>query len=180
MNQDQWEACVKFHGHSCPGLAYGFRAVEVAQSVFGVMFHANMDEDLVCVSENDACGVDAIQYLSGCTVGKGNLVFRHTGKMAYSFFLRKTGKKLRILYKPNLFLPEMDREQKRLYLLTAPVEKLMVLSEPKYESPPQAKVFDSIVCEMCGEASVEYKIHLQGGKKVCEDCFEPYSRLTFR
>ena len=50
------------------------------------------DEEIVCVSENDACGVDGIQVILGCTAGKGNLLFRLTGKHAYTFYNRKTQK----------------------------------------------------------------------------------------
>lgn len=50
------------------------------------------DEDVVCISENDACGVDAIQVLLGCSAGKGNLLFHLRGKQAFSFYNRKTGK----------------------------------------------------------------------------------------
>jgi formylmethanofuran dehydrogenase subunit E len=39
------------------------------------MFRAK-DEELVAIVENDACGVDALQCVAGCTLGKGNLLFR--------------------------------------------------------------------------------------------------------
>ncbi|MCI5189229.1 MAG: hypothetical protein D3905_05405, partial [Candidatus Electrothrix sp. AS4_5] len=32
------------------------------------------DEEIVCVTENDSCSVDAIQVLTGCSIGKGNPV----------------------------------------------------------------------------------------------------------
>ncbi len=38
------------------------------------------------------CGVDAIQVLTGCTYGKGNLIHRDLGKMAFSFYRRTDGK----------------------------------------------------------------------------------------
>ena len=54
---------------------------------------------MVCISENDACGVDAIQVLLGCSVGKGNLLFHMRGKQAFSFYNRKTGKSVRLVLK---------------------------------------------------------------------------------
>ncbi len=60
----------RFHGHMCPGLAMGIRAAEVALTEIGP--HAE-DEEVVAVVETDMCGVDAIQALTGCTFGKGNL-----------------------------------------------------------------------------------------------------------
>ncbi len=55
------------------------------------------DEELVAIVENDACGVDAVQYVAGCTFGKGNLVFRDWGKPVYTFFSRRTGRGVRVL-----------------------------------------------------------------------------------
>ena len=37
------------------------------------------DEEIVAIVENDACGVDALQCVTGCTFGKGNLIFRDYG-----------------------------------------------------------------------------------------------------
>jgi hypothetical protein len=44
--------------------------------------------------ENDSCAVDAVQVMTGCTFGKGNLIFRDYGKQAYTFMSRATGKAL--------------------------------------------------------------------------------------
>ena len=73
---------VEFHGHSCPGLIIGIKAAMYVMELFHEAF--SEDEELVCVAENDACGVDAIQSILGCSVGKGNLLFRMRGKHAYN------------------------------------------------------------------------------------------------
>lgn len=88
-----WEDCAQFHGHKCPGLAIGYRAAVLAMEKLGLS-EGSQDEELVCISENDACGVDAIQVITGCTAGKGNLIFHMTGKEAYSFYCRKSGKSI--------------------------------------------------------------------------------------
>ncbi|MBM9531795.1 formylmethanofuran dehydrogenase subunit E family protein, partial [Desulfoprunum benzoelyticum] len=88
------EATIAFHGHSCPGLAIGIRAAEIALRELPGVGQA----DLVCITETDMCGVDAIQFLTGCTFGKGNLIHRDYGKMAFSFYDRKDGKGLRLLF----------------------------------------------------------------------------------
>lgn len=74
MNDELWYECVKFHGHECPGLAIGFRAALIAKEKMEVSF--SQDEEIVCITENDACGVDAIQVITGCTLGKGNLILK--------------------------------------------------------------------------------------------------------
>ena len=86
---------VEFHGHACPGLAVGYRMTREAMEYLNNNYRAE-DEELVAIVENDACGTDAVQYLSGCTFGKGNFIFQDHGKMVYSFYFRKTGKAVRI------------------------------------------------------------------------------------
>ena len=63
-----WQKAAAFHGHVCPGLAIGFKACEAAMKVMGVT--GSKDEELVCITENDACGVDAIQAVLGCAFRK--------------------------------------------------------------------------------------------------------------
>ena len=48
-----------FHGHLCPGLLIGYRAALVALNFLGV--ERAVDEDLVLITENDSCSVDAFQ-----------------------------------------------------------------------------------------------------------------------
>lgn len=172
MKQELWEKAVQFHGHACPGLAIGVRAAEIAMQHFHVVTTA--DEDIVCVTENDACGVDGIQALLSCTLGKGNLIYRDTGKQAFSFFNRTTGEAFRICLKPQR--DDLDREARMHFILNAPAETLFSFSQPAFTLPERARIFTTVVCECCGEGAPEHKIHLQDGKKVCEDCFTPYQR----
>ena len=107
------EKAIAFHGHACPGLAIGVRAATEAIKRLNLSF--SEDEEVVCVTENDACGVDGIQAILGCTAGKGNLKFRDTGKMAFSFFNRKNGQKVRMCLKPSQ--ADMSREEKQDFFL---------------------------------------------------------------
>ena len=52
-----WQDCVAFHGHECGGLTIGYKASLYAIALLNLEFSA--DEQVVCISENDACGVDA-------------------------------------------------------------------------------------------------------------------------
>ena len=172
MNNKLWQKCVDFHGHECPGLAIGFRASLAAIDKLGLDFSA--DEEVVCVTENDACGVDAVQVTTGCTIGKGNLIYRGTGKMAFSFFDRKNHKSIRIILKP---LPvELNKKDCQEFILSAPIEQVFNFNIPKFPLPNKAQLFDTVICEICGEGAPEYKMRLQDGKKVCLDCFKDYSR----
>lgn len=171
--QSLFEKSVQFHGHQCPGLAIGVRAAVEAQKLLGITHSA--DEEVVCVTENDACGVDGIQVLLGCSAGKGNLVFRIRGKQAYSFFNRNSGEAVRLVLKE---LPNMEsREAKQKYILEAPLGEVFEIKKPGYPLPEEARLFPSVVCEVCGESTAEPYIRLENGKKVCLDCFNEYFRV---
>jgi len=66
MNSELWQKCIEFHGHICPGLAIGFRACEAAIEKLDLTF--SKDEEVMCITETDACGVDAIScsHLQKC------------------------------------------------------------------------------------------------------------------
>lgn len=167
-----WERCVAFHGHECPGLAIGFKAWEAARDKMNLTF--STDEELVCVTENDACGVDAIQVMTGCTFGKGNLIYKGTGKMAFSFFSRTTGQSLRMIVKPSE--NEMTRQERQAHILASSIDDIFSFSTPDFEPPIKARLFTSVICEKCGEGAPEHKIRFNEGKKVCLSCFVDYSR----
>jgi formylmethanofuran dehydrogenase subunit E len=169
---EKWEECVKFHGHACPGLALGFKAAEIAMDV--LKMKKSEDEELACVSENDACGVDAVQCVTGCTAGKGNLVFRKSGKMAFSFFSRDSGKSVRIVAKDlDHSLGKNELIEKILNSETAEFFEIKV---PNYGMPEKARSFRSVKCENCGESCREDKIRLCDGKFHCVDCYVEYDR----
>jgi formylmethanofuran dehydrogenase subunit E len=172
--KSDWERCVSFHRHECPGLAIGYRAALSARDRVHLSFSA--DEDIVCITETDAWGVDAIQVLTGCSLGKGNLIYRNTGKQAFSFFNRTNGEKTRIVLKGDAMDAIQDWKELQSYIMNAPPEELFDFKEPTFEIPSNARIWTSIVCEKCGESAAEPSIRLHEGKKLCLDCFTEYSR----
>ena len=172
MNQFYWDKAKAFHGHECPGLAIGVKACEAAVEKMGI--NPSFDEEIVCITENDACGVDAVQALMSCTVGKGNLIFKKTGKQAFTFINRKTGKAMRFYLKvKNNGIEKSEYQQ---YLLSSSSDELFDIKEVQINLPEHARIFTSISCEICGEKASEQKMRLQEGKKVCLDCFKSYVR----
>lgn len=168
-----WEKAAAFHGHECPGLTIGYRAALYAIDLLELTF--SEDEQVVCISENDACGCDAIQAILGCSIGKGNLLFHMTGKQAFSFYNRKTGKSVRlVLNKPTA---KMTREESFRYYHTCKQEDLFAVKETKIPLPEQARLFDSYVCDCCGETAGANWIRLLGDKKLCVDCYSHYDRF---
>ncbi len=168
-----WQDCVAFHGHECGGLTIGYKASLYAIELLNLEFSA--DEQVVCIAENDACGIDGIQVMLGCSIGKGNLLFHMRGKSAYSFYNRKTGKSVRLVLKPK---PEgVTREASFAYYQGCRLEEMFDVKETTIQLPEKARLFDSFTCDCCGEITGVNWIRLAGDKKLCLDCYESYDRF---
>ena len=169
-----WNDCVAFHGHECGGLTIGYQASLYAIELLKLEFSA--DEQVVCISENDACGVDAIQVMLGCSVGKGNLLFHMRGKSAYSFYNRKTGASVRLVLRSG---PEdMTKAESFAYYQSCEPKDMFEVKETTIVLPEKARLFDSYTCECCGETTGANWIRMAGGKKLCLDCYETYDRFN--
>ena len=163
-----WQDCVAFHGHECGGLTIGYKASLYAIDLLKLEF--SDDEQVVCIAENDACGVDAIQVMLGCSVGKGNLLFHIVGKQAFSIYNRKTGQSVRLVLKPK---PDgLTREDSFAYYQGCSPEEMFQVKETTLPLPEKAKLFDSFICDCCGETTGAGWIHTVGEKKLCPDCYK--------
>ncbi len=172
-NKVLWEKCVAFHGHSCGGLTIGYKAALFAIAYLGLTF--SHDEDVVCIAENDACSVDAIQAILGCSLGKGNLLFHMRGKQAYSFFGRNSGRSFRIVLKPA---PKaMTKEEAYAYYQSCDPEDIFEVKPCTLTLPEKARLFSSYTCDCCGELTGANWIRLSGDRKLCLDCYETYNRF---
>ena len=168
-----WNDCVAFHGHECGGLTIGYKASLYAIELLKLDFSA--DEQVVCISENDACGVDAVQVMLGCSIGKGNLLFHMRGKQAFSFYNRKTGASVRLVLKPR---PEgMTKAESFAYYQSREPKDMFDVKDTTIQLPEKARLFDSYVCDCCGETTGANWIRLAGDKKLCLDCYESYNRF---
>jgi formylmethanofuran dehydrogenase subunit E len=163
---------VAFHGHSCPGLAIGYRMTKAALAFLSSS--RAPDEELVAIVENNACGVDAVQFLSGCTFGKGNFIFKDYGKHVYTFYDRKTKRGVRVVFNDRN-VPEGMRKHRGKFiewLLSAPEEKIVSLREVRIDEPEPARIMKSITCASCGESVMETRTREIHGKTVCIPCAE--------
>ena len=170
--QQIYEKCVDFHGHSCGGLTIGYQAALYAIRLLDL--HFSQDEEVVCIAENDACGIDAIQVILGCSVGKGNLLFRLRGKQAFTFFDRKSGKAVRLVLRPR---PKMSHEESFRYLQSKDPSELFDVKEADLPLPQPARIFQSYPCDRCGEITSENMLRLENGQRLCLSCFEDYTRF---
>jgi len=190
-----FDEVVGFHGHSCPGLALGYR---VARTALREMKRETIseDEELVAIVENNSCAVDAIQVITGCTFGKGNLIFKDYGKQAYTFLMRPSGEAIRISI--DFTAPQETEEEKEMWkrysrgdsspevlkvvqnrkarktkaILDASEGELLKVSRVSVPLPPEAKIYQSISCTVCGEKVAEPKARLKDGKIACIPCSE--------
>ena len=161
---------IEFHGHDCPGLAMGYRMA--AAALDGLNKARAQDEELVAIVENDACGVDALQCLSGCTFGKGNLLFRDYGKQVYTVYSRQSRQGVRVSFKVQ-DIPQTlrdDRERFTRWLLSAPQAEILSVETVQMPDPEPARVFDSSICESCGEGVMETRTRQVDGKSICIPC----------
>ncbi|MDI7276557.1 MAG: FmdE family protein [Anaerolineae bacterium] len=193
------EGTRRFHGHWCPGLAIGIRVAEIALREIGP--HAE-DEEVVAIVETDMCAVDAIQYLTGCTFGKGNLIHRDYGKNAFTFIRRSDGRAIRIVLRaaPDdeaatgeqaLLEAALDeraapeeleragqalRQDRAQAILGRPLEELFEVQAVDLPIPPPARIHGSVRCAGCGEAVMETRARLLDGEAFCLPCFEVRDR----
>lgn len=198
MEKSEWERVVEFHGHACPGLAIGYRVAKVGLETLSSC--RDEDEELVAIVENDACGVDAVMVLTGCTLGKGNLIYRDYGKWVFTFMTRSGGKAVRIsvngsvwpkddVYRrlrSRVFAGEVHADERKAFylrqqeliehILHLPVEQLCKVEQLSADPPPRARIFESVECSLCGEPVAEVRARVRNGKIVCIPCTEEYSR----
>ena len=189
---------VAFHGHLCPGLTIGYRASQAALKYLAAQWAA--DEELVAIVHTDACGVDALQVMLGCTLGKGNLIYKDFGKQVYIVGNRKTGRAVRVALRPDpdsasphqaklrnavfggTATPEEEAEFSQQHqartqkLLQGSDEELFIIKEIELDLPEKARIFSSVVCRDCGETVMEARARLKEGEPVCLECYQEYSR----
>ncbi len=189
QDDQELREAIQFHGHLCPGLALGYRVAKAALRELGA--ERPEDEELVAVVENDSCAVDAIQFVTGCTFGKGNLLFRDYGKHAYTFYNRGTGRGIRIsedfrgfehdsrygeLKKRQEAGEDVSREmqefkmEKVASILRADDKDFLTITEVAASPPAVAKIRASVRCSSCGERFMESRGRVKNGKIVCIPC----------
>ena len=187
-----FEEAAKFHGHICPGLAIGYQVSALALDK--LKSSKSEDEEFLAIVENDSCSVDGIQFITGCTFGKGNLIFKDYGKQVFTFVNRNTGANLRIYFKADmndlnpefsklkdLLLKNPSKENKDKFekvkldlsqkILNMPFDDLFDYNEVDLDVPNKAMIFDSLHCSNCGELVSKHRTKNLNRNEVCIPCF---------
>lgn len=186
------QRCVAFHGHLCPGLVYGYLVAKGAMALLGIQ--RCRDEEVVVVSENDTCAVDALQVVLGATVGKGNLIVKDYGKNVFTILNRADKKAFRMSRKKS-YRYEGDHQKefealeaayaaghateeqrwrqkalKSFDLLAKPLDAVFEVREVECPEPPYAPLAPSKACARCGEMTMATKMITKNGRLVCVPC----------
>ncbi len=190
---DDLKKCVEFHGHLCPGLVYGYLVAESAMNLLELK--RSKDEEVVAISENDSCAVDALQVLLGTSTGKGNLILKDYGKNAYTVFNRKSKTAYRFSRK-NMYryddqsqdefirldaaissgtATEAEKRRHKMLksqdLLRKPFGDVFSTEKTDCAIPPYAPLARSEACAKCGEMTMSTKmVQDESGKYVCIPC----------
>lgn len=172
---------IKFHGHLCPGLAIGYRASLVAMAKLS--FSRSSDEEIIAIVENDSCSVDAVQWLTGCTFGKGNLIFHDYGKQVFTFAVRPKSKtidnseekgraiRLALRTEGKRFDNSTEGRSNRInWLVNAKDDDVFDIKEFQMDMPSRARIHESIICDNCGESTMVTRLRQVGDKNLCIPC----------
>jgi len=197
IDEKKLNETIAFHGHWCPGLAIGIRAAEWVISEMG----KSSDEEIVTVVETDMCSVDAIQYLTGCTFGKGNLIYKDYGKNAFTFYRRRDDKAMRLVLRAAVYedtspllgrlhqkretagLNEEEEETWRearstisKRIMESEIGQVFDFKKPEEPLPKKARIFASLVCDNCGEPVMETRTRRFDERVLCIPCFDAIER----
>lgn len=188
------------HGHYCPGVSLGVKAVYIAFKELGITDNTGMEE-IMAVVECNNCFVDGVQFASGCSLGNNALVYKDLGKAAATFYKRGSSDAVRVCAKsfdldtePDDEKQEADAlferavkkreklsdtEQKRMKelwikrsfaVVNAPDTDIFTITRTNAPVFAFAPIFDSQTCSVCGDKVMETRTHLQNGKPVCIPC----------
>ena len=197
LTPEMIQQATDFHGHWCPGLAIGLRAAEWALQELDKA----EDEEIVAVVETDMCAVDAIQSLTGCTFGKGNLIYKDLGKNAFTFYRRRDGKAARLVARPEIYGEEQQtlgrlhakaqkegltaeeeatwkgiRARVSKKVMESDIEAIFYLKEPEGPLPKKARILDTMICEVCHDPVMESRSRRFQEQILCIPCFDKLER----
>lgn len=159
-----------FHGHVCTGIVLGVRIARAGLQYLGID-DPEENKDFIVYIETDRCLTDAIQAVTGCSLGKRRLKWIDYGKMAASFIDMNTGNGVRISIRSHRNPPEGED---MLTFWKGFTDEELFRIEPvkmdikKEDLPgPATKI---TTCEVCHENVMDGRDVTRGGKVLCKAC----------
>ena len=153
----------RVHGHLCPGQVLGVRMALYGLAGVGITDPKGKDrKKLLLIVEIDRCATDALQSVTGCSLGKRSMKFMDYGKMAATFANLETGEALRVVAKEEArekameYFPDIQDK----YACQTEAYRVMPDEELFYSEPVRIKIPEDEMpgarpgrarCERCGE-----------------------------
>jgi formylmethanofuran dehydrogenase subunit E len=138
-------------------------------------------KSLIVFVEMDRCATDAVQSVTGCSLGKRSMKFMDYGKMAATFLNLKTGRAMRIVAredsreKAKQYFPQIENKyagQLEAYKIMSNEELFDVMEvnvKLRQEDMP-GRPMRRIQCDTCGEHVQDIREVYQDGKVLCVAC----------
>ncbi len=157
------ERSTKVHGHICAGQVIGVRMSMIGLNAIGITDPRGADrKKLYVLVEIDRCATDAVQSVTGCSLGKRSLRWVDYGVMAATFVNLETGKAVRIVAREESrelskkYCPEIDskyKQQLEAYRLMDQ-DELFTVTEVKVDLPKEdmpGRPLKRVQCDQCGD-----------------------------
>ncbi len=90
-----YDEAERLHGHMCPGVILGVRMAVVGMRALEID-PFTPGSDLRVTVETRRCATDAVQSATHCSLGRGSLALRDSGKMAATFALAGGNRAIRV------------------------------------------------------------------------------------
>jgi molybdopterin-guanine dinucleotide biosynthesis protein MobB len=168
------------HGHHCAGQVLGVRMAMLGCREVGIDEPKGCKKLAVYV-EIDRCATDAVQAVTGCSLGKRTLKFLDYGKMAATFVNTATQQAVRILAKDDaralvpLYVQDSTNPrdaQKQAYRIMPDDAlfsvKTVALQIPAQEMPGYRG--NRVQCAECGEGINYHREVARAGRTLCIPC----------
>lgn len=185
------ERSTAIHGHLCAGQVIGVRMSMLGLAAIGIHDPKGLDRKKHYVLvEIDRCATDAIQSVTGCSLGKRSMRWVDYGIMAATFVNLDTGKAVRIVAREESrelskkYCPEIDNKYKQQLeaYRVMPVEELFAIEEVRVNIPEQdmpGRPLKRVQCQSCGDWVQDCRDVEQDGKLLCRGCAQGkyYSKI---
>ncbi len=170
------------HGHLCPGQVLGVRMSLLGLREIGVDDPKGRDrKNLIVFVEMDRCATDAVQSVTGCSLGHRTMKFMDYGKMAATYVNLKTGKAIRIVAreeareKAKEHFPHIGNKyagQLEAYKVMDDVELFDVMEVSVNVRPEDmpGRPVQRVQCDSCGEHVQDRREVYRDGKVLCAPC----------
>lgn len=166
------EKAKQFHGDICPGIATGTRMTIAAMRELG-MNPLEKNQNLIVYVEIDRCATDAIQAITGCSLGHRTLKVLNFGKFAATFVDTQNGKAVRVSQLPKKEDQPTDMNKLRDMILNAPEEQIIRIQEVSVQIPPEDMPgfpSRSVTCSKCKEQIMDGRDIQKGDLILCKSC----------